>query len=360
MKKNILLLALLCIFFGNPGKAQFNHLINKVSKSVEDKIDGKPAESTKNTNKEPEPKCACEKSELIVDLGKLKLMYSELSILLNDEGAILLSSRYSKDYYISKDGVTQGPFKYGDPHLAGFDVPDNSMAPDNRGSEEKAAIDPWANNQYISKTGEKYLIKFAGKSYGPYATIQQFKVNKSKDKFASIVIQTVPVSEADGKKMQKEIDAAKTDAEKQELAMKYNQQMMQKIMEGGGPRSTLPKLVTNVEGATYDLIKSQGGILNSDIKYDDILFKSSTKVVDLSNNVLFDLKQDAQSSASFFINTANSIYAWYNSGTLSFSDNKIMSDLFNPHLVKVNTQVNLAYMYYSPKSNAIMQCKIPF
>jgi hypothetical protein len=360
MKKNLLFLITICIFLGSPVNAQVNRLLNKATKSVEDKIDGKPAESSKNTNKEPEPKCACEKPELVVDLGKLKLMYSELSILLNDEGAILLSSRYSKDYYISKDGVTQGSFKYGDPHLAGFDVPDNSMAPDNRGSEEKPAVDPWANNQYISKTGEKYLIKFAGKSYGPYATIQQFKVNKSKDKFAAIVIQTIPVSEADGKKMQKEIDNAKTDQEKQELAMKYNQQMMKNMMEGGGPSSTLPKLVTNVEGTTYDLIKSQGGILNSDIKYDDILFKSSTKVVDLSNNVLFDLKQDAQGSASFFINTANSKYAWYNSGTLSFSDNQVMSDLFNPHLVKTNGVVNLAYMYYSPKSNAIMQCKMPF
>ena len=361
MKKNFLFLLALCIFFGNPVNAQVSRLLNKVTKSVADKIDGKPAESTKNTNKEPEPKCACERPELVVDLGKLKLMYSELSILLNDEGAILLSARYSNDYYIAKDGTTQGPIKAGDPRLAGFNIPDKSMAPDNSGSDENKEVkDPWANNQYVTKTGEKYLIKFEGKSYGPYATIQQFKVSKSKDKFAAIVVQTIPISEADGKKMQKEIDNAKTEQEKQELALKYNQQMMQKIMEGGGPNSTLPKLVSNIEGATYDLIKSQGGILNSDIKYDDILFKSYDKVVDLSNNVLFELKQDAKSSEGLFINTTNSIYAWYNSGTLSFSDNKVMSDLFNPHLVKVNSQVSLAYMYYSPKSNAIMQCKIPF
>ena len=362
MKKNIYLLILLCIFFGNPGKAQINHLLNKVTKSVADKIDGKPAESTKNTNKEPEPKCACEKPELVVDLGKLKLMYSELSILLNDEGAILLSLRNSKDYYISKDGVTQGPIKEGDPRLAGFDIPDNSGAPDNSkgGDENSADKNPWAKSPYITKTGEKYLVKFDGKSYGPYATIQQFKVNKSKDKFASIVVQTIAISNSDAKKMEKEIDNAKTDQEKLDIQMKYNQQMMKNMMEGGGPNSTLPKLVTNVEGATYDVLKSQGGILNNDIKYDDILFKSYDKVVDLSNNVLFDLKQDAQNSASLFINTTNSIYAWYNSGTLSFSDSKVMSDLFNPHLVKVNTQVNLAYMYYSPKSSAIMQCKIPF
>lgn len=360
MKKNLLFLIAICIFLGNPVNGQVNRLLNKVSKSVADKIDGKPAESSKNTNKEPEPKCACEKPELIADLVKLNLGYNELSIITNDEGAILLSERHSNDYYIAKDGVTQGPFKYGDSRLAGFDVPDNSMAPDNRGSDEgKAAKDPWANNQYISKTGEKYLIKFDGKSYGPYATIQQFKVSKSKDKFAAMVVQNIPVSEADGKKMQKEIDNAKTEQEKRELAMKYNQQMMQKMMEGGGPSSTMPKLVTNIEGVDFDFLKSTGGVLNNNIKYDDILFKTYDKVIDLSNNVLFELKQDAK-GADILINTKNSIYAWYNSGTLSFSDGKVMSDLFNPHLVKVNSQVNLAYMYFSPKSGAIMQCKMPF
>ena len=361
MKKNILFLIAFCIFLGNPVNAQVNRLLNKVTKSVSDKIDGKPAESTENTNREPEPKCACEKPELVADLLKLNLGYNELSIITNDEGALLLSEKHSNDYYIVKDGVTQGPIKIGDPRLEGFNIPDNSMAPDNSGSDtNKEQKDPWANNKYITKTGEKYLIKFDGKSYGPYASIQQFKVSISKVKFAAIVVQSIPVSEADGKKMQKEIDNAKTEQEKRELAMKFNQQLMQKMMEGGGPSSTLPKLVTNVEGATYNQINSQGGYLDNGIKYDDILFKSFTRVVDLSDNVLFELKQDAKSSEGLFINTTNSIYAWYNSGTLSFSDNKVMSDLFNPHLVKVNSQVSLAYMYYSPKSHAIMQCKIPF
>ncbi len=362
MKKNVLFLIVIFIFLASPANAQVNRLMNKVTKSVADKIDGKPAESTKNTNKEPEPKCACEKPELIVDLGKLKLMYSELSILLNDEGAILLSERYSDNYYIAKDGVTQGPVKKGDPRLAGFDIPDNSMAPDNSkgGDEDSADKNPWANNQYITKTGEKYVIKFDGKSYGPYSTIQQFKVTKSKDKFAAMVVENVPITEAEGKKMQKEIDNAKTEQEKRDLAMKYNQQMMKKMMEGGGPSSTLPKFVSNIPGASYDLLKSQGGSLNNEMKYDDILFKTYDKVMDLSNNVLLNLSKDAQNNEDIFVTTDNSKYAWYNSGTLTFSDNKVMSDLFNPHLVKVNSQVNLAYMYYSPKNNSIMQCKIPF
>jgi len=361
MKKNILFLIALCIFLGNPVNAQVNRLLNKVTKSVSDKIDGKPAESTENTNREPEPKCACEKPELIADLLKLNLGYNELSIITNDEGALLLSEKHSNDYYIVKDGVTQGPIKIGDPRLEGFNIPDNSMAPDNTGSDENKEVkDPWANSKYITKTGEKYLIKFDGKSYGPYASIQQFKVSKSKDKFAAVVVQNIPISKAEAEKVQKEIDNAKTDQEKQDIALKFNQQLFQKTMEGGGPTSTMPKLVTNVDGAIYNQINSQGGYLDNGIKYDDILFKSFNRVVDLSDNVLFELKQDAKSSEGLFINTTNSIYAWYNSGTLSFSDNKVMSDLFNPHLVKVNSQVSLAYMYYSPKSHAIMQCKIPF
>ena len=361
MKKNILFLIALCIFLGNPVNAQVNRLLNKVTKSVSDKIDGKPAESTENTNREPEPKCACEKPELIADLLKLNLGYNELSIITNDEGALLLSEKHSNDYYIVKDGVTQGPIKIGDPRLEGFNIPDNSMAPDNTGSDENKEVkDPWANSKYITKTGEKYLIKFDGKSYGPYASIQQFKVSKSKDKFAAVVVQNIPISKAEAEKVQKEIDNAKTDQEKQDIALKFNQQLFQKTMEGGGPTSTMPKLVTNVDGAIYNQINSQGGYLDNGIKYDDILFKSFNRVVDLSDNVLFELKQDAKSSEGLFINTTNSIYAWYNSGTLSFSDNKVMSDLFNPHLVKVNSQVSLAYMYYSPKSHAIMQCKIPY
>ena len=51
----------------------------------------------------------------------------------------------------------------------------------------------------------------------------------------------------------------------------------------------------------------------------------------------------------------------YNSGThLHLVMEQGMSDLFNPHLVKVGGQVYIAYMYYSPKRNSLMQCKIPF
>ena len=76
--------------------------------------------------------------------------------------------------------------------------------------------------------------------------------------------------------------------------------------------------------------------------------------------VLFTLKQEAIGAKNLFVNSNNTKYAYYNSGTLTFSDNTTMTDLFNPYLAKTDGKIYLNYMYYSPKNNAIMQHKIPF
>lgn len=345
MKKSILFLLAICIFSGIPVNAQVSRLLNKVSNSVTNQVTG--------SNQEPEPKCACDQPELILDLGgSLKLDYSEITISVRDDGAILVKDKNTSDFYIVKNGTPQGPIKAGDPRLAGFDNIDSGDQP--------AGTKQWTNNEYITTTGEKYLIKFGGKSYGPYSKINEFKVSKLKDKFAAIVIETVLFNEAEGKKMEEAIKNAKTDQEKIDLSMKYSQQMMEKMQQGGGPNSTTPKMVTNIAGVTYDPLKSAGGSLNSNIKYDDILFTTYDKVIDLSNKVVLTLKQDDSGAKDLFVNTGNTKYAAYKYGTLTFSDGTTMSDLFNPYLVKVNNQVYLAYMYYSPKRNAILQCKLPF
>jgi len=136
--------------------------------------------------------------------------------------------------------------------------------------------------------------------------------------------------------------------------------MMKKMQQGGGPTAMMPKLVTNIPGATYDPMRSAGGTLNNNVKYDDILFTTYDKVIDLSNKVLLTLKPDAQGAEELFVNASNTKYAYYRYGTLTFSDGTTMSDMFNLHLVKTGSQVYIAYMYYSPKRNSIMQCKIPF
>jgi hypothetical protein len=353
MKKSILFLLVISIICGNQVHAQVGRVLNKVSKSVTSDAVGKSESGAKNTKQEPEPKCACQQPELIIDLGgNLKLNYSEITISVRDDGAILVKERFTNEFYIVKNGTTSGPIKAGDARLAGFENIDDADAPKSGNA--------WANNEYITYSGEKYQIKFNGKSYGPYSQINEFKVAKSKDKFAAIVVENMVVSETDGKKMEEAIKNAKTDQERMELSMKYSQQMMQKMQQGGGPESMTPKLVTNIPGANYDMMKAGGGKLNANIKYDDILITAYDKIIDLQMKTVLTLKQDAIGQKDLFVNAPNTKYAFYNYGTLTFSDGTTMAELFNPHLIKVNGQVYLAYMYYSPNRNAIMQCKLPF
>jgi hypothetical protein len=122
----------------------------------------------------------------------------------------------------------------------------------------------------------------------------------------------------------------------------------------------LPKMITNIAGVDNEALKTKQGMLNSDMKYDDILMNAYDKIIDLKGNTVLTLKQDAVGAKDLFINTANTKYAVYNYGTLTFSDGTTMSGMFNLHWIKVSGQVYLAYMYYSPKRNAIMQCKIQF
>lgn len=353
MKKYFLFLLAISIIRPNTVNAQVGGLLKKASKSVSNELLGKPAADAKNVKTEPEPSCACDQPEQVFDLGgKLQLVYSEINISMNDDGTLLVQDRAGSNYYLAKDGTTHGPYKQDDPQIATY-LP---MDADNNNADNIIL----KNKPYISKSGEKYLITFGGKNYGPFGLIQDFVVSKSKDKFAAMVIKTVVATEDEGKKMDEAIKNAKTQQEKMDLAMKYSQQMQEKVQNGGGPMSTIPSLVTNIPGIQFDYLKSQGGTLNGNIKYDDILVTTYDKIFDLNGKVLFNLGSDATGVKDLFVNTDNTKYAAYKYGTLTFSDKTTMSDLFNPHLVKANGQVYLAYMYYSPKRNAIMQCKIPF
>jgi len=133
---------------------------------------------------------------------------------------------------------------------------------------------------------------------------------------------------------------------------------MSRMMSGGGPTSILPKFITNVTGTTYDPMN--GGTFNGDMKYDDILVNNYDGITDLKGNKVVTIKSEHAGSGKIFINSANTKYAIEGYGTLTFSDNTTLSDLFNPRLMKVDGKVYLAYMYYSPKRNAIMQCKMLF
>ena len=349
MKRFLILLIAGCVFNLNPADAQ--SFLKKVTKNVTDEILGKTG--TEKKSEQPEPACACSDAELVLDLsGDLKLDYKEISISIKDDGSVLVKDRISSKYYVIKDGVTKGPYGEDDPMVAGFEKMDEN-------ENSKDAI-PQRYKEYIKKSGEKFSIQFGGKSYGPYAIINQFAVSASKDKFAAFATETLAMTEDEGKKMEAAIKNAKTDQERMDLSMQYAQQMQQKMMQGGGPSSLAPKLVTNIPNATFDPMQSVGGMLNGKVKYDDIVMVAYDKIIDMQGKTILTLKQDAIGSEYLFVSSSGTKYAWYKYGTLSFSDNTTMAELFNPHLLKADGKTSLAYMYYSPKRNAIMQCKVVF
>ena len=350
MKKFLIILIAGCVFSHYHANAQSGFL-KKVTRNVTDEILGKS--SAEKKNEQPEPACACSDAELVLDLsGNLKLDYKEISISIKDDGSILVKDRITSKYYVIKDGVTNGPYGEGDPMVTGFEKMD-----ENENSKEDI---PLRYKDYIKKTGDKYTIQFGGKSYGPYAILNQFAVSSSKDRFAAFATETVAMTEDEGKKMEQAIKNAKSDQERMDLSMQYAQQMQQKMMQGGGPSSLAPKLVTNIPNATFDPMQSVGGMLNGKVKYGDIVMIAYDKIIDMQGKTILTLKQDAVGSEYLFVSSASSKYAWYKYGTLSFSDSAPLAELFNPHLLKTDGKIYLAYMYYSPKRNAIMQCKVVF
>jgi hypothetical protein len=352
MKKSIFCSVAICLLCLNISYSQVGGLLKKVTKSVTNEVLGKPAESPKSNNSnQPEPSCACDQSEIVLDLGgKLQLDYKELSVSTLDDGRLLVKTNGTNQYYIVKDGVTQGPYNSDDPKVAEFE-PVNG---DNK------SIDYFhlKNKPYINRSGDKFLITFNGKNYGPYARIDNFIVTKSKDKFAAMVTENIIVTEDQSKKMDEAIKNAKTDQERMDLAMKYNQEMQQKIIQGGGTSGLLSKMVTNIPNANLDPMKARG--LNGKMKFDEILVIAYDKILDIQGKTIMTIKPEIAASEVLFINTSNTKYAAGGYGNLTFSDNTTLSELFNPHLVKTDGKGYLAYMYYSPKKNSIMQCKLLF
>jgi len=344
MKKSIFLLLTLCLVGASPVNSQ--GLLKKVTGSMKDELLGRKP-------KDPEPACACSDAEQVVGLGgKLQIDYKEADISTMDDGSLLMKDRLSGKYFIVKDGVTTGPLSEGDKRLAGFDDTENKNDP--------GAVIMMRHSKYISKSGEKYIINFGGKQYGPFAQIYSFVMPKSGDKFAAQVVENILMTEAEGKKMENAVKNAKTDQEKMDLSMQYSQQMLQKQLDGGGVSGTTPKIVSNIPGVSEESYTAMIGIINANAKYDDIVAVKFMDVNDLTGKTLIKLKLEDGSAQNLFINTANTKYAIYSYGTITISDGTTYTDLFNPHLMKTGSQVYLAYMYYSPKKNSMMQCKIPW
>ena len=345
MKKSLLIISALCFLASLPANSQ-TRLLKKIANDVAGDVLG--TSGGKATTAQPEPACACTSAELVFDLGSKKLVYSEVGIDVLDNGSILIQDKISGKYYITRDGVSKGPFSEKDPQVTPYI---------NRDSDENNPLIA-KYRDYISKTGDKFQIKFNGKIYGPYAEISSFSVTRSKDKFAAVVVENLGLSKERGEMMNKALENAKTDQEKIELAMKFSQEVQQSIMAGGGPDAMTPKVISNIDGVSFN--PSTGGTINGSMKYDDILVNKFNTVTDLKENTIIAMNPEHSMMTDIFVNTGNTKYAAYNYGTITFSDGTTMSELFNPYLVKTGGNVNLAYMYYSPAKNSIMQCKIVF
>ena len=348
MMKRFLLIMVFFLMFFNGTDAQLSKFVKNVKNTVQKDLLGDKSGSAKTM---PEPACACSDALLVFELGgKLKLDYSEIGITTGDDGRILVQDMAGSKYYIVKDGVTQGPYSSDDPAIAAFGVTRS-------GDAGKDLIIRY--KEYISKSGEKYIITFAGKKYGPYAQIMQFGVTRLRDKFAAVVIENVAVSESNAKKMDEAYKKAKTDEEKMNLAMQFAQEM-QSGVANTDPQSFSPSFISNIPGAIYDPVKYLGGQFSGNFKYDDLLIYNYNKIVDFKGNTIMTLDPGSFSPDNFYISSDNSNYASFSYGTLTFKDKSKMAEVFNPHWLKEEGKVYLAYMYYSPKRNSIMQCKLLF
>jgi len=347
MKRFAALLFIVSLITSASSDAQVGKFLKNVKNTVTQDLLGKP-DNTKNM---PEPLCACDPADFIIDLAKYKIDYTEADISVLSDGRVLIQDKMTGSYYAVKNGVTEGPIKPGDPRVKQFE---QVVASD----DEKKAMELMYKD-YISKKDDKYTISFGGKTYGPYGLIDQFAVNRSKDKFAASVTENIVVTEAEGDAMDKAIKNAKSEQEKMELSMKYAQEMQNRIMSGGGPNSMTPKIVSNIPSESPDFLTIAGSILNSNIKYDEIMLVAQNRILDLQGKTVFTFPSGSV-PPDFFLSSDNSKSATYSYGTLTITDGRKLSELFNPQLMKADGTIFLAYMYYSPKRNAIMQCKIPF
>ena len=96
MKKSLLVMVAFCFIISNPLESQ--GLLNKVKKAVSKEIssvigDDAGKESSKPG---PEPACACDDANMIMDLGKYKIVYNEIAICTKDDGSILVKDNISR------------------------------------------------------------------------------------------------------------------------------------------------------------------------------------------------------------------------------------------------------------------------
>jgi hypothetical protein len=288
--------------------------------------------------------CNCEDAVTVFRFsGNLQFNYLETDICLEEDGSALLTDRNTYQYYISRNGKVTGPYEEFDPEVTRFRC--------------LGIMDYHSYPEYISKKEGKWIITFEGKQYGPYAEINEFLVSLSKKKFVAIVIRDNYMAGIDMEELEEKMKNA-TQEEQMKMAMELSEKM-QNQMELEGEMDLMPRFVTNVEGVDYDPMA--GSLFYANMKYDDICFVEYNKITGLKGNTLLEMDEDFYiGGENFWINKDNSRYAWFDYGTLYFSDGKKCDHVFSPSLVMEGNTEYIRYMFYSPDEDAVKMCRILF
>ncbi|MBN1821738.1 MAG: hypothetical protein JW833_13545 [Prolixibacteraceae bacterium] len=340
---------MLVIFIVSGANAQLGKMLNKVKNKIVDKAIGNENQSG---NQASEPDCASDDAVVAFEFDKgYTVDMNEISVTIKN-GDILLYARNTSNYFIKRadSDSPEGPFSENDPEVRAFENHEAEVNPEN--SQAYAVSYPGI----IFRTGDKYEIKLDGQTYGPFAVIQTFVINLSKTKFVAAVTPDVLFTENEQKQMQNAEN--KTQTEQMAMAMQMAQKMQQRM--AGGATDIQQKIVSNIEGVSQDMMYN--ATLSSEIKFDDIVWVGFDKITDLFGNTLLNIDHSRMNvqNGNFWLSSDNKSWATFSYGQLTFSDGKILKDLFAPYRAYENGKPSLVYMYFSPKHNAIMKVAIPF
>jgi hypothetical protein len=206
----IILLILVASTLDMTVSAQLGGLMNKIKKEVANKVLGTSGDVK-------DPACATDDAVVIYKFAKdEKIAMNEVSFCHTSKGAILIQNKMSKAYYVIMNGKQSGPFPDGDPALNEF-----GYCSQRTQDTDDVTV---KYNDFVFRQGDRYVIRFAGKTYGPYDQILSFTVSSLQDKFvASVYEKMLKESDlGDMSKFEKEIENAKTDAERTQLAMQMS------------------------------------------------------------------------------------------------------------------------------------------
>jgi len=333
-----------------PAPAQLGGLMNKVKNKIVDKALGIDSSSGEAAGQDPD--CATPDALKVFEFDKgFKVARNELSAWVHN-GDILLLSRDTGKYFIKRKnaGSPEGPYNEDDPAVVKFKRTGDAVE-----GEGLIAMYP----EYLQKTGDKVTIRLGGKIYGPYAEVVSFVVNDSGTRFAATISMDKPGMSNDMEKIGKLMENAKTDQERMQIAMQYQQTIMDESLKIS-QMDVLPKLVTNVEGAGTEV--QPGAYLSSTVRYDDIVWVELNRITDLAGTSLFEWDPYKMSveGDKIWLSSDNRHYAAYSDGVLTIDGTRRLNQLFSPYRTRDANGEFLHYLYFSPVNNAIMQASIPF